>query len=201
MPLYSKKQINNGIVALWDIKESKDELLEMVPSNWLRNLAINKLSRHNLAARVLANTVCPDFDILEKDKYGKPYFESSEHKISITHAGNFAAFQFKEKEDCGIDMEQITNRIERIVPKFMREDEKEYLKHNYNGMYAVWCAKEALYKYYGLKSLDFRDHLKLEYKPLKDSGILKGYIKKEEYYKELELSYEFFDEYLLIHTI
>ena len=201
MPLYSKKQINNGIVALWNIKETKDELLEMLPTSWLKNLEISKLSTHNLAARVLANTVCPDFDILEKDEYGKPYFESTDHKISITHAGEFAAFQFKEKEDCGIDMEQLTNRIERIVSKFMREDEKDFLQHHKKGMYAVWCAKEALYKYYGLKSLDFRDHLKLAYAPLKEQGILKGYIKKEHYYKELELNYEFFDEYLLIHTV
>ena len=201
MPLYSKKQINNGIVALWDIKETKEELLEMIPNNWLKNLDVEKLSTHNLAARVLANSVCPDFDILEKDEYGKPYFESSEHKISITHAGEFAAFQFKEIEDCGIDMEQITNRIERIVSKFIREDEQDFLQHHHNGMYAVWCAKEALYKYYGLKSLDFKEHLKLEYQPLQKQGILKGYIEKDDYYKELDLSYEFFDEYLLIHTI
>ena len=97
----------------------------MLPNSWLKNLDVDKLRPHNLAARVLAHTVCPGFDILEKDEYGKPFFESTAHKISITHAGNYAGFQLKEGDDCGIDMEHITHRIERIVSKFIREDEKK----------------------------------------------------------------------------
>ncbi len=173
----------------------------MLPESWLTNLEIPKLSVHNLAARVLAKTVCPDFDILEKDEYGKPYFESADHKISITHSGQFAGFMFKEKEDCGIDMEEITGRVKRIVPKFFREDEKQFLEHDLRGMYIVWCAKEALYKYYGLKSLDFRDHLKVDYANIEDSGKIVGHINKGEYSKQLTLEYNFFDQYLLVNTI
>jgi 4'-phosphopantetheinyl transferase len=201
LPLHSKKHIKNGIVALWHIKESKEELLQMIPSSWLRTLDPQKLSVHNLAARVLANTVCPDFDILEKDEYGKPYFESADHKISISHSGEFAAFMFKEKSECGIDMEEVTGRVKRIVSKFFREDEKEYLNHDLKGMYIVWCAKEALYKYYGLKSLDFRDHLRVEYTDVGESGVIVGHINKGEYSKQLSLEYEFFDQYLLVNTI
>jgi phosphopantetheinyl transferase len=201
LPLHSKKHIKNGIVALWDITESKEELLEALPNSWLRNIDLKKASAHNVAARVLANSVSPEFEILEKDDYGKPYFESATKKISITHAGRFAGFLQKEEENCGIDMEEITPRIERIVPKFVREDEKQFLDLGLNGMYAIWCAKEALYKYYGLKALDFRDHLKLDFAPLGKSGILTGHIAKGEYQKTLELQYDFFDEYLLVHTL
>ena len=77
---------------------------------------------------------------------------------------------------------------------------KKFLIHKYQGMYAIWCAKEALYKYYGLKSLDFKEHLKVDYQPLENEGTLTGYIQKDDYYTELKLGYEFFNEYLLIHT-
>jgi len=200
LPLHSKKQIKNGIVALWEINETKEELLKMIPSLWLKNLDIDKLSRHNLAARVLANTVCPEFDILEKDEYGKPYFESSACKISLTHAGNYAGFMQKEGGDCGIDMEQVTDRVRRIVSKFVRDDEQDFLKHDLNGMYLLWCAKEALYKYYGLKALDFKENMWVEYEELKNTGSLLGHIKKGDYYKQVNFDYQFFSEYLLVHT-
>lgn len=172
----------------------------MLPASWLKNIEIEKLSKHNLAARVLANTVCPEFDILEKDEYGKPYFESASFKISLTHAGKFAGFMQKENDDCGMDMEQITERVRRIVSKFIRPDEEEFLQHDINGMYLLWCAKETLYKYYGLKSLDFKEHLKVDYQKLTNKGTLNGHILKGDYYKELSFDYEFFDEYLLTHT-
>lgn len=173
----------------------------MLPSSWLEKLDLDRVSRHNLAARVLAHTVCPDFNILEKDEYGKPYFESTEHKISLSHAGDYAAFQLKENDDCGIDMEKITDRIERIKDKFMREDEHPFLDYGLRGMYLVWCAKEALYKYYGLKALDFRKHMKVEFTPLEhDSGTFSGRIGKGDYQKTLLLDYVFFDDYLMVNT-
>lgn len=173
----------------------------MLPASWQANLDLDKVSTHNLAARVLARTVCPDFDILEKDEYGKPYFESEDHKISITHAGDYAGFMLTEKRDCGIDMEKLTDRVRRIVSKFVRPDEEEYLEQDLRGMYAIWCAKEAMYKYYGLKALDFREHMKLNTALLDTQGTLLGSIHKGEYWQHLELEYEFFDDYLLIHTV
>ncbi len=173
----------------------------MLPKSWLNNIDLEKVRPHNLAARALANTVCPEFDILEKDEYGKPYFESSKHKISITHSGEYAAFMYKTDDDCGIDMEELNGRIRRIVSKFMREDEEEFLNHEDDGMYIVWCAKEALYKYYGLKSLDFKDHLKVEYSPIEKQGTLTGHISKKDYYKKVMLEYQFLDQYLLVYTI
>lgn len=172
----------------------------MLPLSWQANLDLERVSRHNLAARVLAHTVCPGFDILEKDEYGKPYFDSEDHKISITHAGDYAGFMLTKKRDCGLDMEQITGRIRRIAKKFIREDEEAFLEQDLKGMYAIWCAKEAMYKYYGLKSLDFKEHMKLHPSELKIQGTLSGIIHKKEYMKELDLDYEFFDDYLLIHT-
>jgi phosphopantetheinyl transferase len=200
VPLHTKKHIKNGKVALWHITESKDELIDLLPLSWQANLDMEKVSVHNLAARVLAHTVCPDFDILEKDEYGKPYFDSEDHKISITHAGDYAGFMYTMRRDCGLDMEKITERVRRIQSKFVREDEEAFLTDDLRGLYMLWCAKEAMYKYYGLKSLDFKKHIKVDYQSLAENGTLTGYIDKGEYSRTLELEYTFFDNYLILHT-
>ena len=107
---------------------------------------------------------------------------------------------YTEDRECGIDIEQITHRIERIQHKFIREDEKAFAEAGLKGMYMVWCAKEAMYKYYGLKALDFKANLQLKFGPFDQEGTLQGIISKNEYKKAMNLHYQFFDEYLLIHT-
>lgn len=201
MPLHTKKHIKDGIVALWHITETKEELQTMLPKTWLDALDLDKVRTHNLAARVLAHEVKPGFSPLEKDAYGKPYFESANHKISITHAGEYAGFMLTEKRECGIDLEEITERIRKIENKFMRADEVLFLKEDLRGLYTLWCAKEAMYKYYGLKALDFKKHMKLDYQQLEEKGTLTGHIFKDTYTLTLQLDYEFFDNYLIIHTV
>jgi hypothetical protein len=48
--------------------------------------------------------------------------------------------------------------------------------------------------------LDFKAHLKLQFEPFEKEGNLKGIISKNEYKITMDLHYQFFDEYLLIHT-
>ena len=201
MPLHSKEQLKDGIVALWEITESFDELRKQVPEAWLEGINLLKLSKHNLAARALANTVCPGFQLLEKDEFGKPYFESADYQISISHAGKYAAFMLHRNEECGIDMEKITNRIIPITRKFIREDERQYEKLGLKGMFMVWCAKEAMYKLYGRKALDFKAHLKLDFSEIEESGELRGEINKGDYQKEVVLHYKFVEDYLMVHTL
>jgi phosphopantetheinyl transferase len=201
VPLHTKKHIKNGIVALWHITETKEQLQDMLPQAWLDKLDLSKVSRHNLAARALAHHVSPDFSPMEKNEFGKPFFDSEDHKISITHAGEYAGFIQTEKRECGIDMEEITERVRRIQSKFIREDELPFLAEDLNGLFAVWCAKEAMYKHYGLKALDFKTNMKLDYQKLAKKGTLIGHIFKEDYRVSLELDYEFFDNYLIIHTV
>ena len=107
---------------------------------------------------------------------------------------------FTKKRDCGIDMEEITERIQRIQGKFMRPDEEAFLADDLKGLYMLWCAKEAMYKYYGFKALDFKQHIKLDYAPLQENGTLIGHIHKDDYLRTIELEYSFFDNYLILHT-
>lgn len=201
MPIILKQQINEGIVAVWHITETKDALLDLLPTEWRTKMDEQRLNLHNVAARVLANSVVEGFQFLEKDANGKPYFSSSDVKLSLTHAGDYAAIRVNPYHECGIDLEVISERILRIKHKFVREDERAFLEQGLKGVYAVWCAKEALYKYYGLKGLDFKKHLKVYPQVLESSGVLIGEIQKDDFHEVLHLAYEINDNYLMIYTI
>jgi phosphopantetheinyl transferase (holo-ACP synthase) len=62
----------------------------------------------------------------------------------------------------------VSPRLKGISPKFLTEPEKKYLeKWQYlPNLYlqmitTVWCAKEAVFKWYGSGNIDFRKHMVL----------------------------------------
>ena len=60
-------------------------------------------------------------------------------------------------------METAGRDLTRIASKFCSEEELAEIKENADPLILTltWCAKEALYKLYGLKQLDFRHHIRV----------------------------------------
>jgi len=82
----------------------------------------------------------------------------------------------------------------------MNEHEKEQLKGEKDiiWMHTVWSAKEALFKYHPEGELDFREHLHVKIEGL---GMLRGEIRKDLETHRLQVTYEFFEEYILAWAI
>jgi len=61
----------------------------------------------------------------------------------------------------GIDIEHINERIHRISDRFMNQKEKDSTPDKDDTLYKylIWCAKEAVYKLYGRKAVDFSTHM------------------------------------------
>ena len=100
---------------------------------------------------------------------GKPNLVNIDGFISISHAADVAAIAISKKEEVGIDIEKMQEKITRIAPKFMlsEEIERSQGEHQVLDMYVHWCVREAVYKCYGRRQLDFRRHILLE--PIKQS--------------------------------
>ena len=67
-------------------------------------------------------------------------------------------------------------------------------------MHVCWSAKEALYKYYGRKQLDFRNIL-LEPFTFEGEGFVKAKIQTENFSEQILVRYKKFNEYILAYTI
>jgi phosphopantetheinyl transferase (holo-ACP synthase) len=124
-----------------------------------------------------------------KDKFGKPYLDGSDHFISMSHTLDFTAV-IASLIPVGIDIQYMVEKIQRISNKFVREDEFLFIPEVDRNLYyhAIWGAKESMYKAYGKKELDFKNHMAVSpfvFNP--DGFYFDGEIKKNDFIRKYRL--------------
>ena len=82
---------------------------------------------------------------------GKPMLNNGLN-ISISHTRGYIAIILSETKNVGIDIEYVSDRVEKIASRFMREDESA---DDIISLLVHWCAKETLYKLFSSEHLDF----------------------------------------------
>ncbi|MBS1605599.1 MAG: 4'-phosphopantetheinyl transferase superfamily protein [Bacteroidetes bacterium] len=178
MPLFYQHNINEDTrLAIWHIEEPESFFLETVPLK--KDVSHPFKRRQHLAGRYLLSYLFPDFP-LEEIRIAdtrQPFLASQRYHFSISHCGNYAAAVVSLSSRVGVDIEQISPRIERVGHKFLDDEEAHFFNDDYArfleqwGMRGrvfqefltlIWSAKEAIFKWYGKGELDFRRHMKLE---------------------------------------
>lgn len=202
MPILNQKNITNSLsVGVWHITETKDELLESFINKGFDVKTIVETKSESrikqwLAVRLLLNQSYPNV-VIEYDIFGKPFLANGVY-LSISHAGDYAVIALNTTKKCGIDIEQISTKVDRIKHKFLSVDELTKVE-TLEELTQFWCAKEALYKLYGEKELIFNEQLFVANK--NKPNTLSGRIKVNGYEEEHELVAEKIDDYLLVYTI
>ena len=156
MPLFLEQNTDNqGKLAVWQVTESAEELLRLLPDGvqeqGLRKALPNEtLFRQRLASRILLSRILQK-DQLELGVAGakRTVLLQPQVQMSISHAGIFAAAMVSHEAKCGIDIEEINPRIKNIAPRFMHEQEWHYLqdKEDYRTLMLIWSVKESVFKY------------------------------------------------------
>ena len=191
-------------LAVWKITEREDELLSYLNLNTDEQAELDKIkapaARTEWAAcrKLLKAVLHTENVFVVKDTFGKPFIENSSKHISISHTHGYAAAMISDK-CCGIDVHKLETRIEKIAPKFISDGEWLSINEDsdrLNKIHLYWSAKEAMYKFYGKKQLDFRHHMKVLPFDLQKSGTLEGIIEKGDYKKDMQLEYLFEHDYL-----
>ena len=209
MPLLFHKHIKpEGELGLWQIDEEESYFLERLHLFPKEVAALEKMKGHRrlewLAGRWLLHQMSgrEDRGACLKDEFGKPYLENSLYEISISHSRKLSAVMASPRL-VGVDIQKLVGKIERIAYKFMRPVEIDSLSEKYRleHLHVYWGAKEALYKVYGRKQLDFREHIFIEPFPF-DLAIGKctGFVKKNGFHLDCELYYEQIDDYILVYA-
>lgn len=169
MALFYQHNINGHTkIGIWRIEEPEDFYLKNVP---LKKGVSHPYKRlQHLAGRYLLPVLYEDFpleEILVADTR-KPFLENERYHFSISHGGNFAAAIISSTHRVGVDIELVSPRIVSISHKFLHPAEKAFLndwsdlsKMHLQLATVLWSAKEAIYKWYGLGGLDFRQHMQL----------------------------------------
>ncbi len=153
------------LYAVWKITESVEELRDAIilreaEETLYQSFVAESRKKQWLAYRLLIRTLLkPDDFPVEYDQSGKPFLAGSDYHISVTHSEDLAAVIISRYARVGIDIEKIKPRIEKVRDKFLSPEESAFVgkEREMEQLTLTWCAKEALYKLYGKRDLDFRD--------------------------------------------
>ncbi len=190
--------------AVWHIAESERELSDLAMETCPAEIVNSQKRLEWAAARALTrelleNLGCSYFG-MEKDEFGKPFLKKNSHHISLSHSYPYVMVQVDDKHGVGIDLEQPKEKLRVIATRVFTKSEVSDAANDVVKLCIYWCAKEALYKFYGKKNLLFTDHLKVDPFQLSSSGYLTGRIVFNEQETIVHLQYLVQKEYVLVYT-
>ncbi len=211
MPLHTYKKINeHSSIFVWEIEESVDWFLSKLHLDEdeverYRVFRTDQRRVHWLAYRyVLKQIVGKGNDIIVKyNKHNKPFLHLSNDHISVSHSGKYATVIISREQLVGVDIEQVSPRLHRIADKFLSSVEtgREIETLSTDELCLHWCAKEALYKLYGDRNLDFREQIRVMHPLAGMEGEFRGVIKIKDVEKEYRLFSEKLDDYYLVYVV
>ncbi|MFK8161685.1 MAG: 4'-phosphopantetheinyl transferase superfamily protein [Lewinella sp.] len=199
-----------GEWGLWHITETEDWLRENVhlfPEEQEAMALIKGEGRRKefLAARILLHYMSgrSTRGELYKDDAGKPHLRDSVFHVSISHTVNYAA-AIAHPNPCGVDVQRIVPRIRRMANKFIGPGERLQLtpEHELLQLHLIWSAKEAMYKAFGRRQLDFKEHLVVDLGAFtKEKTTGSAFLKKGDIKMLFDLNFRIFDEFVLVGCI
>jgi 4'-phosphopantetheinyl transferase len=210
MPLILYEAIQpEGELGVWRIEETEDwfrERLELAAAEEAQLSAIKGRRRTEwLAARQLVHDMSgrEERGVFIKDEFGKPRLEGTSWHISISHSHNLAA-AIAAPRSVGIDVQFLVTKIERLAHKFMRPEEMASLHPDkrLEHLHVYWGAKEALYKTYGRRELDFCTNILVD--PFSFDlrrGSARARIVKEDFQADFQLRYRQLGDYILVYAV
>ena len=93
------------------------------------------------------------------DDYGAPKVNLPGTYISVSHSKGKVTVLFSDRP-CAVDIEQTDRDFSRVANRYLSQSE-QVVAEQYDIWAEMWCAKEALYKYYIKGGLDFVEHISI----------------------------------------
>ncbi|UCG28617.1 MAG: 4'-phosphopantetheinyl transferase superfamily protein [Bacteroidales bacterium] len=206
MGLLLEKHMGKGCkLGLWETTEDYDDLkshldLEKNELNTLESYRNYERKIEFLSVRTLLTTMLdPSARIIYNGDH-KPFLKDKSFNISITHSYKLTSILLSKNNRVGIDMEYMSDKINRISHKFIHTDEyiTENRKFRNYHMYIHWCAKEVLYKLCDKPSLNFRENLIIKPFEISDKGSIHGEVQTMKHLEEFELHFFKLNNYIIV---
>jgi phosphopantetheinyl transferase len=169
MPIFFQHQINDTTrLGIWKIEETEDFFKSNVPQH--RAVTHPHKMLQHLAGRFLLQYLFPSFpyELIKIADTRKPFLPDEQYHFSISHCGDYAAAIVSKDKRVGIDIEIPTEKISKIMYKFLSANEHELFqliqpdKDRIPFATLLWSAKESIFKWYGNGGVDFRREIQLK---------------------------------------
>ena len=172
MALYAQLTDADTSIGIWKMEEEEAELLTRLPQAVSEGVERYKAPHRRLewlSVRLLLLTLLhreeSDVPLIGYSPSGAPYLLDGSKAISISHTKGYVAVMLTPPaQKPGLDIEQWGDRVCKVAPRFLREDEVTPIYHDspVAALLVHWSAKEALYKALDeQEAVDFKVHLRL----------------------------------------
>lgn len=157
MPLLKIVKRDEATIGLWEMVDGE---FDSCTDDYLRGAIGEAEKRYKSNARrmeyiceraLLKDMMNGRIENIFHNEDGKPMLNNGLN-ISISHTRGYIAIILSETKNVGIDIEYVSDRVEKIASRFMREDESA---DDIMSLLVHWCAKETLYKLFSSEHLDF----------------------------------------------
>src|SRR5690606_3917349 len=145
----------------------------------------------------------PDYISCPSDSNGKPYLPDFPYEISLTHSYDYAGVMLSSAGACGIDLEIVKEKADRIKNKFLKPEELAFIEDDQrvDQLYACWCGKEAVYNRQGNRGVSFVHCMTIEPFRYTQQGVMKVILTKDDSVRTFDVFYERFNEYMLGYVV
>ena len=169
MAVVNIREVYPGVsLGLWQMDESPEQLFDLYPhllpyrsslddkykndGRKLEFLAIRALMYEMLRVNGASKGLLSHAGDFTHNGQGKPLFRG--YHVSISHTKGYAALILSKKSEVAVDIEYMSDRVERIASKFLRKDERA---DSLDSKLVHWCAKETVFKLFSEENLLFKD--------------------------------------------
>jgi 4'-phosphopantetheinyl transferase len=203
MPLIRTIQINpHSRLGVWKITEEEDFFLKKVNISTAIHHPHKRLQ--HFAGRYLLLELFPDFPLsnIKIMESRKPYIHDNSFHFSISHCGDYVAAIVSKETAVGIDIEEVKHKIELVSHKFLSNEEQGFIDktHELKHKTICWSVKEAVFKWYGLGSVDFKENMTIAPFPFQAVGFITCNFNKADKIARLYLQYLLEDDLCLTWT-
>lgn len=181
MPIIINNRLpGNSKIGVWKLSEETKTLEDVFPllsdeQDYYSNIKNEKRKREWLVARILLTELLERRFFINYTEHGKPFIKDCETNISISHSKNFVSVILSNKLIPGVDIEHMSDRIDKVKHKFLDEDELTWCL-SLESKTLCWSAKEAIFKTYE-KELNFHE-IQIQEFDVTDTHLTANVIKK-----------------------
>ncbi|MBL7719247.1 MAG: 4'-phosphopantetheinyl transferase superfamily protein [Flavipsychrobacter sp.] len=163
MPLYREWSVgHDSLAAIWKIDEP--ESFFVARTGVQPDIKNEKRRMEHLAGRFLLKHLKEDFPVLNirPDDHDKPRIADNQYFFSISHSWPYVAAIVSPYHECGIDLQVWHERMTLLQHKYLSATEQALFNNDPKMLTMAWSAKEAAYKWQGMRGVEFIDHLVIE---------------------------------------
>jgi phosphopantetheinyl transferase len=203
--LYYDKHFGKGSrIAIWHVTEDLEELYYLLPDD--EKVRKEAHSRFKSPSRIMEWTAVRVLlcDMLDRqvdiiyDESGAPHLPDYEGMdISISHTKGYVAIGLSLHGEIGIDIEQISPRVEKVRTRFIRDDEDAESLHK---QLLHWSAKETAFKMLHRRKVDFLKHLKVSQFRESEEGVFQLQEFRTDENQVFDINYKIFPEFVLTYS-